>query len=178
LIDYIFRSGFSELRWPKTHTTSPDKHSGCEVPSWPRPRLPQQQRRLKAAALDLLKGTPSNAKAITFRVHLSAFSIVHTAARPSTGPVLPDHHQERGASSGCCLRAGQFRSPYLKIIFHNDSAMTINRVVFEVHFSGAFGEFTATHAVPAAAGDLSVWSDAAFVREYGDALDLKCAPKR
>jgi len=28
--------------------------------------------------------------------------------------------------------------PYLKIIFHNDSAMTINRVVFEVHFSGAF----------------------------------------
>ena len=63
--------------------------------------------------------------------------------------------------------------PYLKIIFHNDSAMTINRVVFEVHFSGAFGEFTATHAVPAAAGDLSVWSDAAFVREYGDALDLE-----
>jgi len=62
--------------------------------------------------------------------------------------------------------------PYLKILFRNDTSLTITRVVFEVHFPGAFGEFTATHSVPAHASDVSVWSDAAFIRQYGDAMDL------
>ena len=68
--------------------------------------------------------------------------------------------------------------PYLKILFQNNSVLAITRVVFEVHFLGAFGEFTATHSVPGHASDVSVWSDAAFVRQYGDAMDLEVRPDK
>lgn len=68
--------------------------------------------------------------------------------------------------------------PYLKILFQNNSALAITRVVFEVHFLGAFGEFTATHSVPGHASDVSVWSDAAFVQQYGDAMDLEVRPDK
>jgi len=68
--------------------------------------------------------------------------------------------------------------PYLKIVFQNNGALAIIRVIFEVHFLGAFGEFSATHSVPGHAGDVSVWSDAAFVRQYGDAMDLEVRPDK
>ena len=68
--------------------------------------------------------------------------------------------------------------PYLKILFRNDTSLTITRVVFEVHFPGAFGEFTATHSVPAHASDVNVWSDAAFIRQYGEAMDLEVRPDK
>jgi len=68
--------------------------------------------------------------------------------------------------------------PYLKILFQNNGALAITRVIFEVHFLGAFGEFSATHSVPGHASDVSVWSDAAFVRQYGDAMDIEVRPDK
>jgi hypothetical protein len=63
-------------------------------------------------------------------------------------------------------------SPYLKIVAHNDPGVMIDQLVYEVHFPGAWGEFTSKHAIPPGANDSSVWADGAFIRNIGVAMDL------
>src|ERR1019366_1591247 len=63
--------------------------------------------------------------------------------------------------------------PYLKITYHNDSPATITQIEFQVHFLGAIGQFISTHPVKPDAGSVSAWSDGAFIRLYGDEVNME-----
>lgn len=63
-------------------------------------------------------------------------------------------------------------APFLRIMYQNNSPFTIVRFVFQVHFPGALGEFQSSYPLNPGMTNKSTWSDAAFIKSTGDALDL------
>jgi hypothetical protein len=62
--------------------------------------------------------------------------------------------------------------PFLRVTYRNNSPFTIVRLVFQVHFPGALGEFQSISNLPPGANGKSTWSDAAFIQPVGEAVNV------